>query len=123
MRYRRKFEDNIKMDLIGGLDSYISALFPSDIHVILGQLVPAKRWCRNTRRRHKPEKFDLDSSGSGYGLVADTCEHSNKTSGSITCGEFLDHLRGYLLLTKLLLYVISKMKTYILLTSSKLHHC
>jgi len=32
----------------------------------------------------------LDSSGSGQGLVGDSCEHGNEPSGSIKGGEFLD---------------------------------
>jgi len=40
----------------------------------------------------------LDSSGSGQGQVAGTCECSNEPSGSIKCREFLDLLRtGWLL--------------------------
>jgi hypothetical protein len=34
--------------------------------------------------------YELDLSGSGYGLVADSCGHGNENSGSIICGEFLD---------------------------------
>jgi hypothetical protein len=30
----------------------------------------------------------LDASGSGYGLVAESCEHGNKTSVSKQGGEF-----------------------------------
>jgi hypothetical protein len=37
----------------------------------------------------------VDSSGSGYGLVADFCEHSNEPSGSIKGGEFLDQLSDH----------------------------
>jgi hypothetical protein len=32
----------------------------------------------------------LDSSGSGYGLVAGSFEDGNEPSGSIKCREFLD---------------------------------
>jgi hypothetical protein len=32
----------------------------------------------------------LDSSGSGQGPVARPCEHGNKPSVSIKCGEFLE---------------------------------
>jgi len=32
----------------------------------------------------------LDASGSGYGPVADSCEHGNELSGFIKVGEFLD---------------------------------
>jgi hypothetical protein len=32
----------------------------------------------------------LDSSGSGQGLVAGSCEHSNEPSGFIIGGEYLD---------------------------------
>jgi hypothetical protein len=32
----------------------------------------------------------LDSSGTGQGPVAVSCEHGNETSGSIKGGEFLD---------------------------------
>jgi hypothetical protein len=32
----------------------------------------------------------LDSSGSGLGPLAGSCEHSNETLGSIEVGKFLD---------------------------------
>jgi hypothetical protein len=32
----------------------------------------------------------LDTCGSGYGPVADCCEHGNERSGSVIGGEFLD---------------------------------
>jgi hypothetical protein len=32
----------------------------------------------------------VDSSGSGRGLVAGSCEHDNEISGSMEGGEFLD---------------------------------
>jgi hypothetical protein len=32
----------------------------------------------------------LDSSGSGQGQVADSCEHGNERSGAIKGGEFRD---------------------------------
>jgi hypothetical protein len=38
-------------------------------------------------------RFGLDSSGSGQGLVAGSCEHGNEPSGSIKGGEFLHYLR------------------------------
>ena len=34
--------------------------------------------------------YGLDGSGSGQGLVADTCDCGNEHSGSIKYGEFLD---------------------------------
>jgi hypothetical protein len=34
----------------------------------------------------------LDSSGSGYGPMAASCEHGNEPLGSIKSGEFLDWL-------------------------------
>jgi hypothetical protein len=34
-------------------------------------------------------RFELDSSGSGYGPHAGSCEHGNESSGSIKGGEFL----------------------------------
>jgi hypothetical protein len=34
----------------------------------------------------------LDSSGSGWGPVADCCEHGNEPSNSIKGGDFLDWL-------------------------------
>ena len=34
-------------------------------------------------------KSRLDYSGLEYGEVADTCEHDNKMSGCVICGEFL----------------------------------
>jgi hypothetical protein len=37
----------------------------------------------------------LDPSGSGQGLVAGSCEHSNKPSGNIKGKEFLDSLSIY----------------------------
>jgi hypothetical protein len=42
----------------------------------------------------------LDGSGSGFGQVADTCEHSNEFPGCVKCGEFLDWLRNCELLIK-----------------------
>jgi hypothetical protein len=36
------------------------------------------------------ESVRLDSSGSGYGQVANCCECSNETSGSTKFGEFLE---------------------------------
>jgi hypothetical protein len=35
-------------------------------------------------------RCEPDLSGSGYGLVAGSCEHINEHSGSIKGGEFLD---------------------------------
>jgi hypothetical protein len=32
----------------------------------------------------------LDASGSGWGPVADCCEHGNEPSGSMKGGEFFD---------------------------------
>jgi hypothetical protein len=32
----------------------------------------------------------MDSSGSGYRQMADSCEHGNEASGSINGSEFLD---------------------------------
>jgi hypothetical protein len=37
----------------------------------------------------------LDSSGSGQGHVAGSCEHGHEPSGSIQCEEFIDWLRSY----------------------------
>jgi hypothetical protein len=37
----------------------------------------------------------LDSSGSGQGPVAGSCEHSNEPSCTIKDGEFLDLLNDY----------------------------
>jgi hypothetical protein len=34
--------------------------------------------------------YGLDSSGSGKGPVAGSCEHGNESSGPINCREFLD---------------------------------
>jgi hypothetical protein len=34
----------------------------------------------------------MDSSGSGYGVVVGSCEHSNKSSSSVKDGEFLDKM-------------------------------
>jgi hypothetical protein len=55
---------------------------------------------RPTRRRQDNIKMyfmeimmgicGLDASGSGYGPVADSCEHGNEPSGSIKVGEFID---------------------------------
>jgi hypothetical protein len=38
------------------------------------------------------EEHGLDSSGSGYGQVAGSCECGNEPSASIKCGEFLEKL-------------------------------
>jgi len=43
---------------------------------------------------------ELDSSGSGWGAVAEFSEHGNKPSGSIKGGEFVDHLSDYQFLKK-----------------------
>jgi hypothetical protein len=37
----------------------------------------------------------LDSSDSGYGPAAGSCEHGNEPSGSIKGREFLDYLNEY----------------------------
>jgi hypothetical protein len=37
----------------------------------------------------------LDSSGSGLGSVAGSCEYGNEPSDSIKVMEFLDHLSDY----------------------------
>ena len=42
----------------------------------------------------------LDSSGSGKGLVEDSCEHGNKPSGSIKYWEVLEWLSSWQLLKK-----------------------
>jgi preprotein translocase subunit SecG len=42
----------------------------------------------------------LDSSGSGLGLMAGYCGKSNKLSGSITSGKFLNQLTVHLFLKK-----------------------
>jgi hypothetical protein len=39
----------------------------------------------------------LDASGSGQGLVTDTCEHGNEPSGSKKGGKFLELSYCYLL--------------------------
>ena len=36
---------------------------------------------------------ELDRAGSGYGQLAGTGECSNKPSGSIECGEFVEKLK------------------------------
>jgi hypothetical protein len=46
---------------------------------------------------------ELDSYGSGYGLVVGSCEHGNELSGSKVGGEFLDQLTNYYLLKKTVL--------------------
>jgi hypothetical protein len=38
---------------------------------------------------------ELDSSGSGQGPVADSCEHGNETSDSVKDGEFIEYLSDY----------------------------
>jgi hypothetical protein len=45
-------------------------------------------------------RYGLDSSGSGQGPVAGSCEHGNEPSGFIKGREFLDQLRDYYLLRK-----------------------
>jgi hypothetical protein len=42
-------------------------------------------------------KCGLDSSGTGCGPVAGSCEHDNEPSGSIKAEEFLDYLSDYYL--------------------------
>ena len=44
--------------------------------------------------------YGLDRSGSGWGKMAGSCEWSNKPSGSIKYGEFLDWLKTEWLLKK-----------------------
>jgi hypothetical protein len=41
------------------------------------------------------ERGQLDSTSSGYGLVASSCDHGNEPWGCIKGGEFLDHLSDY----------------------------
>jgi hypothetical protein len=41
-------------------------------------------------REEKARGRGLDSSGSGYGPMAGSCEHGNEHFGSIKDGEFLD---------------------------------
>jgi len=38
---------------------------------------------------------EIVSSSSGWGQMADPCEHGNRPSGLIKCEEFLDELRIY----------------------------
>jgi hypothetical protein len=42
----------------------------------------------------------LDSSGSGYGPVAESCEHCNKSSDFIKVGEFPELLSDHQFLKK-----------------------
>jgi hypothetical protein len=59
---------------------------------------------RPTRRWEDNIKMDLQEVGCGgmdwiklsqdWGQMAGSCECSNKLSGSIKCGEFLDYLRA-----------------------------
>jgi hypothetical protein len=54
---------------------------------------PRRRWEDNGSHGSGMSGHGLDRSGSGEGQVAATCECGNEPSGSIKCGEFLDHLR------------------------------
>jgi len=54
---------------------------------------PRRRWEDNIKidiRERSWEGCGLDSSGSGYGLVAASCENGNEPSCSIKGWEFLD---------------------------------
>jgi len=54
---------------------------------------PRHRWEDNINKDLQEVGWEgqrLDQTGSGYGQVVGTCEHSNKPSGSIKCGIFLD---------------------------------
>jgi hypothetical protein len=54
---------------------------------------PRRRWKDNIRmdlREISWEVCGLDSSGSGWGPVTGSCEHSNELSGSLNGEEFLD---------------------------------
>jgi len=46
--------------------------------------------------------------GSGYGLVAVTCECCNEPSGSIKCWEFLDYLKPVSFSRRTVLHGVSK---------------
>jgi hypothetical protein len=50
------------------------------------------RWEDNIKvvLRETVEECGLESSGSGQGPVAGSCEHSNEPLGSIKCGECLE---------------------------------
>jgi hypothetical protein len=54
---------------------------------------PRRRWEDNIKiavRGNVAGRCGLDSSGSGQGPVAGSCEHSNGHSDSIKIGEFLE---------------------------------
>jgi hypothetical protein len=54
---------------------------------------PRHRWEDNIRMNLTEivwESVDWNSSGSGHGPVAGSCEHGNEASGSTEGGEFLD---------------------------------
>jgi hypothetical protein len=57
--------------------------------ILLGR--PRYRWEFNIKMDFR--SCGLNSSGSGYGQVADSCEHDNEPSASIKGGELLDQLR------------------------------
>jgi hypothetical protein len=46
-----------------------------------GNLGPERQICYNVCLRNRMEEHWLDSSGSEQGLVQDTCEYGNKSSG------------------------------------------
>jgi hypothetical protein len=59
---------------------------------------PRCRWEDNVKLDLTEIWFGVDSSGSGYGPVADSCEHGNEPFGSTEGGEFLEKLSTYQLL-------------------------
>jgi len=50
---------------------------------------PRHKWENNIKVDLKETGCELDSSGSGDGPVADSCEHNNQPLGSIKLGNFL----------------------------------
>jgi hypothetical protein len=48
------------------------------------------RWNNSIKMYVKELRCGLDSSGSGLGQVAGSCEYGNESLGSIKGGEFLD---------------------------------
>jgi hypothetical protein len=71
--------------------------------------IPRRRWEDNIQMvvRDWMRCYRLDSSGSRYGLVEDSCEYGNEPRSSIRFGEFLSSRGTGSLSRRARLYVIS----------------
>jgi hypothetical protein len=82
--------------------AFLQELKNSD-KILVGKLVGKSPFGRLRCKWKDNIKIDLkemglegvDSSGSGFGPVAESCEHGHEPSGSIKCAGFLDQLSDY----------------------------